>query len=167
MPREYADKVLAKWAKQTPKRVGKLLKFLGTEGVINDSDGFTSDELPKLEKFIFEHCFTEFNPRVRKHHLDPFSFEICKDTAALIGTMCQVTNPEQKWSMYFDENDPYRHNNIGMVSTIDGDFIPILQAIIEFAEEAIAKRQSFLGKFKKQRNGFLTRLVALTSGPAA
>ena len=97
LPPEHAANLLKKWTKQVPERVEKLLRLLEAEGFTSSGGIFTSVQLPVLEKFIFKHCNSVFDQRKKKIYLDLFTFEICKDDAALIGALCQDQNPEQIW----------------------------------------------------------------------
>lgn len=165
LPPEHADKLLAKWVRQVPKRVEKLLRLLGSEGVINSPNAFTSDELPKLERFVLGQCSLEQSAEDKKYYLDGFSFEISKDIAALIGQICQQNRPELVWSLLREPTDAAVHNTIGMVSSYDGAFVPIPDLVADFAQEGLRNKRSLLGRFQKPREGFLTRLVVMTSAP--
>ncbi|MCV3273666.1 hypothetical protein [Roseobacter sinensis] len=158
---DEADALLETWVAQIQERAGKLMHFLGAEGFTRTRERFDSDELDNLERFIVNHCDLYQHPKDQEYYLTDFSFEICKDTAALIGSLCQDRVPELKWSLNTDRNSGMMYQSIGMQSVIDGDHIPLLHLVCEFAEEALRKRQKFLGAFRKQRRGFLVKLLLL------
>ncbi|MGZ2259411.1 hypothetical protein [Roseobacter sp. A03A-229] len=160
---EGAEAMLETWVAQMPERVDKLLHFLGTEGFIRTRTRFDADELEKLEDFIINECDLYQHPKDQAYYLTDFSFEICKDTAALIGSLCQDRVPELTWSLNTDRTSQMMYQSIGMVSVIDGDHIPLPHLVCQFAEEALRKRQKFLGGLRKQRRGFLTKLLLLVS----
>ncbi|WP_299500683.1 hypothetical protein [uncultured Roseobacter sp.] len=160
---EAADAMLATWVAQMPERVNKLLHFLGTEGVIRTRERFDADELENLECFIMQHGDLYQHPQDQDYYLTDFTFELCKDTAALIGSLCQDRVPDLQWSLNKDRTSQMMYQSIGMNSVIDGDHMPIPHAVVEFAQEGLRKRRKFLGAFRKQRWGFLTRMMLVIS----
>ncbi|WP_299675838.1 hypothetical protein [uncultured Roseobacter sp.] len=160
---EAAEALLETWVAQMPERAGKLMHFLGTEGFIRTRERFDADELDNLERFIINHCDLYLHPKDQEYYLTDFSYEICKDTAALIGSLCQDRVPKLKWSLNQDWNSGTMYQSIGMNSVIDGDHIPLLPLVCDFGREALRTRRKFLGAFRKQRRGFLTKLLLLVS----
>lgn len=160
---DAAEALLETWVSQVPERIHKLLHFLGTEGSIESTEQLSSAELGKLEAFLMQHGDLYQHKKDQEFYLTDFTFELCKDIAALIGTLSQDAAPTLTWSLNTDRTSQMMYQSIGMVSVMDGDHVPILHLVCEFAEEGLRKRRKVLGAFRKQRWGFLTRLVVMIS----
>lgn len=160
---EAAAAILETWVAQMPERVDKLTHFLGSEGITRSMARIDADELDRLEDFIRTHCDLVRRPNDQAPYLTDFSREVCMDTAALIGALCQDRVPRLRWSLNTDRQQQLLYQSIGMVSVREGDHIPLLPLVCEFGQEALRKRQSFLGGLRRQQRGVLTRMMRLIS----
>lgn len=160
---DAADQLLDTWIAQVPERVDKLLHFLGTEGFIRSPERISSEELGALETFLMAHGDLYQHKKDQEFYLTDFTFEICKDVAALIGVLCQDKTPGLIWSLNSDRTSQTLYQSIGMVSVRDGAHVPVLRLVCEFAEEGLRKRRKLLGRLRSKRSGFLTRLMLMIS----
>ncbi|WP_299675835.1 hypothetical protein [uncultured Roseobacter sp.] len=154
---EGAEALLEASVVQMPERAGKLMHFLATDGFVRTPERFNADE---LEHFIINHCDLYLHPD-SEYYLTDFSYEICKDTAALIGSLCQDRVPTLKWWSNNDRTSGMMYQLIGMGSMIDVDHIPLLPLVRDFGREALRTLRKFLGAFHKQRQGFLVKMLLL------
>lgn len=160
---DAADALLETWIAQVPERVDKLLHFLATESVIETSERISSNDLNTLETFLMQNGDLYQHKKDRNFYLTDFTFELCKDIAALIGVLCQDKEPALSWSLNTDQTSQTLFQSIGMISARDGSHVPILRLVCEFAEEGLRTRRKFLGRLKRNRSGFLARLMLMTS----
>lgn len=158
-----AEELLKIWIEDVPARISKLRDLMIFDGQKLAEGGFSSADLTTIEYYLLSQSgFCEQSPK-NDQYLDNFSFEICKDAAAVVGQMCINANPNLEWSINTDGSSGPKFQSIGIISSATNEHIPIPMLIYEYIEETLKQKKSLLGRFKRARGDVLLNIVVITS----
>ena len=132
-----AEELLKIWIEDVPERISKLRDLMIFDGQKLAEGGFSSADLTTIESYLLSQSgFCAQSPK-NDPYLDNFSFEICKDAAAVVGQMCINANPNLEWSINTDGSSGPKFQSIGIISSATNEHIPIPMLICEYIEETL------------------------------
>lgn len=147
-----AKQQLADWKTHVPERINKISALLEFDKTIDNASEFSSSDLRKLEQFIFREA--KLSQRFGRDYLDDFTFELCKDSAALLGELCHVQDNSLSWVINNDPESGFDYQAIGMKSVSTGEHFAIPYLICEYIREELVSG-------RKGEYDFLLKLMAL------